>query len=133
MVPDAVLTVNRNLPSWLISTQHGAVCVSANGDTPIDDTVPLSETSNPKTVPLPAPPCALDTNNWSGSVGRNSLPKGPNPWAGKGDPGAAVRRPSSSTVKLSILEVPMRVPTRLVPVELKSTSPGCDPSGSATV
>jgi len=28
-VPDAVLTANRYLPSWLISTQHGAVCPSA--------------------------------------------------------------------------------------------------------
>jgi hypothetical protein len=26
MVPDPVLTVNRNRPSWMISTQHGAVC-----------------------------------------------------------------------------------------------------------
>ena len=31
-LPDPVLTVNKNLPLWLISTQHGAVCRSANGE-----------------------------------------------------------------------------------------------------
>src|SRR5207245_787799 len=36
----AVLTVKRNWPSWLISTQHGAVWKSGNGDDPIDVNVP---------------------------------------------------------------------------------------------
>ena len=66
-------------------------------------------------------------------MGRNSLPKGPGAWAANGDPGAAVSRPSSPTAKLSISEVLMRAPTRLVPVPLKSTSPASEPSGSATV
>jgi hypothetical protein len=35
MFADPVLTVNRYLPSWLISTQHGAVCPSAYGEDPI--------------------------------------------------------------------------------------------------
>jgi hypothetical protein len=29
MLPEPMLTMNRYLPSWLISTQHGAVCPSA--------------------------------------------------------------------------------------------------------
>ena len=40
MFPDPVLTVNRYLPSWLISTQHGAVCPSAYGEAPIGDRPP---------------------------------------------------------------------------------------------
>ena len=32
MLPDPVFTVNTYRPSWLISTQHGAVCASANGE-----------------------------------------------------------------------------------------------------
>src|SRR6266566_2629171 len=134
MVPDPVFTVNRNWPSWLISTQHGAVCRSANGEDPIDDSVPSAASLNDDTVPEPAPVLlALDTNSWPGLVGRNSLPNGPRPWAGKGDPGAAVRRPPEPTVKLSIWEVPTRVPASLAPSPLNSTSPGWAPSGSATV
>src|SRR6266581_2477563 len=119
MVPDPVFTVNRNWPSWLISTQHGAVCRSANGEDPIDDSVPSAASANADTVPEPAPVLwALDTNSWPGLVGRNSLPNGPRPWAGKGDPGAAVRRPPEPTVKLSIWDVPTRVPASLVPSPL---------------
>src|SRR6266550_7767710 len=133
MVPDPVFTVNRNWPSWLISTQHGAVCRSANGEDPIGVSVPSAESANADTVPEPAPVlCALDTNSWPALVGRNSLPNGPKPWAGKGDPGAAVGSPPEPTVKLSICEVPTRVPASLVPSPLNSTSPGCEPSGSAT-
>ena len=63
-MPDPVLTVNRNRPSWLISTQHGAVCRSANGEDPIGDSVPSAESLNAETVPLPAPALwALDTNS----------------------------------------------------------------------
>src|SRR5690348_17098364 len=133
MLPDAVLTVNRNRPSWLISTQHGAVWKSANGEEPIESSVPSPPTANADTVPAPVPPCAFETNSWLGFVGRNSLPNGPGPCAGNGEPGAACRRPRPSTLKLSIWEVPTRAPTRLVPVELNSTSPGCAVSGSATV
>src|SRR5579859_6104921 len=76
-------------------------------------------------VPVPAPTLwALDTNSWSGLVGRNSLPNGPRPWAVNGDPVALVSRPSKPTVKLSITEVPTSVPTSLVPVPLNSTSAG---------
>src|SRR5713101_7444880 len=45
MLGTAVLTVNRNLPSCVISTQHGAVCLSANGDPSIESSVPLRVTS----------------------------------------------------------------------------------------
>src|ERR1700759_2860881 len=76
-------------------------------------------------VPVPAPMLwALDTNNWLGLVGRNSLPNGPSPWAGNGEPGAAFSLPSKPTVKLSITEVPTSVPASLVPVLLNSTSAG---------
>ena len=34
MVPDPVLTVNRNRPCWVISTQHGAVCRRRTGRSP---------------------------------------------------------------------------------------------------
>src|SRR2546423_705342 len=130
MLPEAVFTVNRNWPSWVISTQHGAVWSSAKGDEPIEDKVPSAPTLNAETVPLPAPAWAFDTNSWLGSVGRNSLPNGPAACAAKGEPGAAVRRPSEPTLKLSISELPTRVPTRLVPAELNSTSPGCASSGT---
>src|SRR5215472_4129551 len=133
MLLDPVLVVNRNWPSWVISIQHGAVCRSANGEDPIADSVPSAGSLNAETVPLPAPLWALDTNSCSGSVGRNSLPNGPRPWAAKGDPGAAVSSPPEPTVKLSIWDVPMRVPTSLVPLPLNSTSPGWEPSDSTTV
>src|SRR6266568_1139264 len=90
--PEAVFTVNRNRPSWVISTQHGAVWLSANGEEPIEVSVPLAESRNAETVPVPVL-WALDTNSWRGLVGRNSLPNGPRPWAGNGDPGAGVSRP----------------------------------------
>src|SRR5208282_3766124 len=132
--PDPVFTVNRNWPSWVISTQQGAVCWSANGEPPIEVSVPLKESANAETVPVPAPTlCALDTNSWSGLVGRNSLPNGPSPWAGNGDPGAAVSRPSKPTVKLSMTEVPTSVPASLVPVPLNSTSAGAALAARVTV
>src|SRR6266704_1930546 len=67
-------------------------------------------------VPLPGPSCALEIKTWLELVGRNSLPNGPAPCAAKGEPGAALRWPSSSTLKLSISDgkvaattpVPMR-------------------------
>src|ERR1041385_4435297 len=117
----------------LISTQHGADWRSANGDAPIDDRAPSAATMNADTVPLPAPPWAFETNSWLESVGRNSLPNGPGPWAANGDPDAAVRRPLPPTLKLSISELPTRVPMRFLPVESNSTSPGWASSGSATV
>ena len=92
MLPAPVLTVNRNRPSWVISTQHGAVCRSANGEAPIGDRLPSGRSRKAEMVPVPVL-CALDTNSWLGLVGRNSLPNGPRPWARNGDPGAAVRRP----------------------------------------
>ena len=61
---------------------------------------------NAETVPLPpAPSWALETNSWSAFVGLNSLPNGPTPCAGNGEPAAAVSRPSPPTVKLSISEL----------------------------
>jgi len=75
----------------------------------------------------------LDTNSWPGLVGRNSLPNGPGPWAGNGDPGAAVSLPSKPTVKLSITEVPTSVPASLLPVPLNSTSAGAALAASVTV
>src|SRR5437763_17008450 len=124
MLPEAVVTVDRNWPSWVISLQHGAVWLSANGEEPIEGSAPSAATLNAETVPLPVPAWAFETNSWLGLVGRNSLPKGPAACAGIGDPGAGVRRPLEPTVKLSISELPTRVPTTLVPVELNSTSPG---------
>src|SRR5207237_7756826 len=129
----AVLTVKRNCPSCEISTQHGAVWKSANGDEPIDVSVPSDATSKAETVPLPVPSWAFETNTCVGSVGRNSLPNGPAPCAANGDPGAAERRPSGWTAKLSISDVLTRTPSRRVPSPLNSTSPGEDPSGSGTV
>src|ERR1700677_58654 len=121
-------------PSWVISTQQGAVCWSANGEAPIGVSVPLKESANAETVPVPAPTLwALDTNSWLGLVGRNSLPNGPSPWAGNGEPGAAVSLPSKPTVKLSITEVPASVPASLVPVPLNSTSAGAALVASVTV
>src|SRR5207237_974267 len=129
----AVLTVKRNCPSWLISTQHGAVWKSGKGEVPIDVSVPSLPSLKAETVPLPVPPCALETNSCVGSVGRNSLPNGPEPCAANGEPGAAVRRPFAPTTKLSITEGPTSAPMSLVPSRLKRTSPGEDPAGSATV
>src|SRR5437588_1119973 len=133
MLGTAVLTVNRNRPSWVISTQQGAVCRSGNGELPIEARAPFRLTWKADTVPALEPPCAFETNSCDGLVGLNSLPNGPGPCAAKGEPGAGARRPSGRTAKLSISEVPTRVPARLVPVGLNSTSPGCDPCGSATL
>src|SRR5207302_8085298 len=95
----AVLTVKRNWPSWLISTQHGAVWKSGNGDEPIDVSVPSLPSLKAETVPLPGQSCALETKSWVASVGRNSLPNGPRHCAANGEAGAAVRRPSLQKVK----------------------------------
>src|SRR6516225_4924782 len=134
MVPEAVLTVNRNWPSWVISTQHGAIWPSANGGPATGDSVPSAESVNAETVPLlTVVLCASETNSWPGSVGRNSLPNGPRPSALNGDPGAAASRPPEPTVKLSITEVPTSVPASLVPVPLNSTSPGAASAASDTV
>ncbi len=51
-MPDAVFTVNRNWPSWLISTQHGAIWSSANGEPVTGESVPFGESVNAETVPL---------------------------------------------------------------------------------
>src|SRR2546421_547266 len=127
MLPLAVLTVNKKRPSWLISTQHGAVCRSGKGEESIDVSVPSPATLNAETLPASAPPWALETNSWLGSVGRNSLPNGPGPCAAKGEPGAAVRRPSEATAKLAISDVFTRTPTTLVPLPLNRMAPGYDP------
>src|SRR5919204_4368413 len=129
----AVLTVKRNWPSSLISTQQGAVWRSGNGDELIEVRAPSLPSLKAETDPLPGPSWALDTNSWAGSVGRNSLPNGPKPWAANGEPGAAVNRPSAPTTKLSISELPTLVPTSLLPSPLKRTSPGVEPSGRGTV
>src|SRR5580704_14805417 len=134
IVPEAVFTVNRNWPSGVISTQHGAIWPSLNGEPATGESVPSVESVNAETVPLlTAVLCALETNSWPGSVGRNSLPNGPRPSALNGDPGAAASRPPEPTVKLSITEVPTSVPASLVPVPLNSTSPGAASAGSETV
>src|SRR6266571_2803055 len=112
----------------VISTQQEAVCLSANGEVPIGSRVASPETRYAETLPAFAPACAFETYSSDGSVGRNWLPNGPTAWAGKGEPGAGVSRPSSPTMKLSMndgpLAGPTSVPTSFVPVELKSTSPG---------
>jgi hypothetical protein len=69
----------------------------------------------------------------TGVRGTELAPERAQALGGKGDRGAAVRRPPEPTVKLSTWEVPTRVPASLLPVPLNSTSPGCEPSGSATV
>jgi hypothetical protein len=56
----------------------------------------------------------LETNNWSGPVGRNSLPNGAQALCLERRAGAAVRRPPKPTVKLSIIEVPTSMPARRV-------------------
>src|SRR6185503_18693636 len=98
---------------------------------------PLLVTKYAETVPAPAPAWALETYSSDGSVGRNSLPNGPTACAGKGEPGAAVSRPSAPTVKLSMKDGPAlgptSVPTRRSPVALKRTSPGRAVGDRATV
>ena len=69
--------MNRKWPSWLISTQHGAVWLSANGEARSTSGCRRRPTLNAETVPVPAPSWALDTYSWLGFVGRNSLPNGP--------------------------------------------------------
>src|SRR5580704_13261091 len=133
MLGTAVFTVNRYRPLWVISIQHGAVWRSGNGDPPMGAKAASADTWNTDTVPLLAPPWALDTNSWAGLVGRNSLPNGPGPWAARGESGAATSSPSGSTVKLSIRDVPARAPARWVPVLLNRTSSGWEPLGSVTV
>ena len=67
MVPDPVFTVNRNRPSWMISTQHGAVCWSANGEIPIGDNMPAAESWNAETCRCRRRRCARWTNSYPGS------------------------------------------------------------------
>ena len=56
--------MNRNWPSWVISTQHGAIWSSANGESGTADSVPSRESVNAEMVPLlVAVLWALDTNS----------------------------------------------------------------------
>src|SRR5919204_1521722 len=57
-----VLTAKRNWPSCEISTQHGAVWRSGNGDPSTELSEPSVATSNADTVPLPTPLWAFETN-----------------------------------------------------------------------
>ncbi len=50
-----------------------------------------------------------------------------------GEPGAAHRRPSERTLKLSISDDVTSVPTSFVPVELNRTSPSAEPDATVTV
>src|SRR6478609_2088309 len=84
---DPVLTTNRYRPSWLIPTQHGAVCPFGTGEVPIEVNTPVRPTWNADTVPSPGPLCALLTYTWDASVGRNSAPIWPSPCPGNGEPG----------------------------------------------
>src|SRR5438034_10364233 len=108
------------------------------GEPVIDLTFAFGLTEKADTDPLPAPPWAFDTYTWCGSVGENSLPKGPAASAGKGDPAAGVSRPSARTMKLSIRNVlgsvvPTSTPIRFLPVPLNRMSPGSAVAGSDTV
>ena len=68
-----------------------------------DVSVPFLESVNAEMMPLSvAVLWALETNNWSGPVGRNSLPNGAQALCLERRAGAAVRRPPKPTVKLSI-------------------------------
>src|ERR1700741_615592 len=92
-------TVNRDLSSWLSSTQQDALPVFAKGEAPTGVWVPAAASVYAETLPG-APPlaavCALETKSCPGFVGLNSLPNWPKTpaWCANGEPGAAVRRPS---------------------------------------
>ena len=58
-------------PSWLISTQHGAVCRSGNGEAPIEYRVPFRATLKAETVPL-SPVVGVGDEQLAG-VGRSEL------------------------------------------------------------
>src|SRR5205085_9760600 len=108
------------------------------GEPAIDFNLAFGFTENADTEPLFVPPCAFETYRWCGSVGENSLPNGPAASAAKGDPAAAVRRPSAPTRKLSIRNVlgpvpPTSMPTRFFPVPLNRMSPGSAVGGRGTV
>ena len=66
---------------------------------------------------------ALLTNSCQGRVGENSAPSWPRPCPVNGEPGALSRRPPGSTTKLSISEVPVRVPTRKFPEAVEEHVP----------
>src|SRR3954453_9036834 len=123
MSAEPVFTVNRYRPSWVISTQQEAVRPLRYGVGLTAVRVPSAASWNADTLPLPAPACALLTNSWSESVGRNSEPIGPRSCAAYGEPAAAASRPFGWTTKESISEVLSRVPTTRSPAGLKNTSP----------
>ncbi len=81
-LPEPVLTANRYLPSWLISTQQVAVWPLRAGAPVTEDSRPPRSTRNAETLPLPGPAWALLTKSWPGSVGRNCAPIGPRSSAG---------------------------------------------------
>ena len=56
-----VFTVNRYRPSWEISTQHGAVWPSGNGEPVIDFSFAFGLTEKADTDPLFVPPWAFET------------------------------------------------------------------------
>lgn len=103
------------------------------GESPIGRRTPFRLTWKADTVPRSAPLCALLTYSSDGLVGRNSAPIWPRPGPANGDPGAATSLPFGRPVKLSILDGLSRVPTSRSRVELNSTSPTPDPSGTGTV
>jgi len=92
--------VEPSSSSRVISTQHGAVWSLANGERPIEASVPSPATLNAETVPLPGPACAFETNSCPGFVGRNSLPNEPAPYATMGSP---ARRSGARRARLGIV------------------------------
>ena len=96
--------------------------------------MPSPATEKADTVPAPVPAVGVGHEQlarvgWAGTRSRTG--PGPAPRTANPRPDASVQR--RSTTKLSIWDVPTRVPAKLVPVELNNTSPGCAPSGSVNV
>src|SRR5579871_4380511 len=62
----AVLTAKRYWPSGLMSTQQGAVCLSAKGEAPMEVSTPRWPSWKAEMVPLLAPAWALLTKSCEG-------------------------------------------------------------------
>ena len=101
-----MLTVNRKRPSWLISTQHGAVWSSANGDAPIEVSVPLRDAEGRDGPGASSDVVAFETNSWLG-IGRPELAaERAEALRGERRARGGGQTPVEPTLKLSIWEVP---------------------------
>ena len=131
-MPEAVFTVNRNRPLWVISTQHGAVWPSGNGEDPVEVSVPFAASRNAETVPSGAGVVGVGYKQLVRVGGAELAAERPGALGGERRCRGGRQPPVAADGEAVDLGGPHAGPASLRPVPLNSTSPGWAPSGRVT-